>query len=96
MPFNDSPAPLMLHCIVLNNLICLSTREPLKSASMQRKEFSLAYMKGIKDWITLNGNLPSFPLGVGPELIHTVWESSWGGGGGGGEKKKEALKIKRQ
>lgn len=95
MPFNDSPAPLMLHCIVLNNLICLSTRETLKSVSMQYKEFSLAYMKGIKDWIALNGKLPSFPLGVGPELIHamhSVWESSLAVGGGG----EEALKIKSQ
>lgn len=49
---------------------------------MQCKEFSLAYRKGIKDWIALNGKLPSFPLGVGPELIyaiHSVWESSSGG-----------------
>lgn len=86
MPFHDSPAPLMLHCIVLNNLICLSAREPLKSTSMQCKEFSLAYMKGIKVWITLNGKLPSFPLGVGPEFIyamHHVWESSLGGKKGG-------------
>jgi len=38
-------------------------------------------MKDIKDWIALNGKLPSFPLGEGPELIHAmcrVWESSSG------------------
>lgn len=53
---------------------------------MQCKEFSLAYMKGIKVWIALNGKLPSFPLGVGPQLIyamHHVWESSLGGKKGG-------------
>lgn len=90
MPFNDSPASLTLHCIVLNNLICLSTREPLKSASMQCKEFSLAYMKGIKDWIALNGKVPSFPLGVGPELIHAMHSV----GKALTEKKKRFLKSK--
>lgn len=68
MPCSDSPAPLLQHCAVLNNLICLSTREPLKSASVQGKEFSLACMKGVKDWILLGGEVPSFPSGVGPEL----------------------------
>lgn len=36
---------------------------------MQCKEFSLAYMKGIRDGILLSGKLPSLPLGVGPELV---------------------------
>lgn len=53
-------------------------------------------MKDIKDWIALSGKLPSFPLGVKPELIHamhSVWESSSGEGGKGGE---EGTKQKRR
>lgn len=51
MPFSDSPAPLLPHCTALKNLICRSTREAFSCAGVQRTEFSLAYMRGIKDWM---------------------------------------------